>query len=299
MGNIVNRVFDSSGPEGKVRGTPQQIIDKYLMLARDAQLGNDRVAEQNFLQHAEHYTRMLGEAQVELLREQAERQGQQGGNGNGMHGQHGGDRGQQRDQRHHDQRGQDDEEPQPDLPAFLTNISADEGPGLVETPEAAARPEAPQRRERREDDRPGGERHGGDRQGGGERQGGERHSDRQGGERRDRNERRNRPDRNERKERTVAPTAGGDAAPEAAPKAAPEASAAPDLFQAPPLPESPMPERSAPAPEASIPQDAAVASPETPTPAGDVTPKPARAPRKPRAPKAPKPTGEAEGEGEG
>ncbi|MBU7321162.1 DUF4167 domain-containing protein, partial [Paenibacillus oleatilyticus] len=29
MGNIVNRVFDSSGPEGKVRGTPQQIIDKY------------------------------------------------------------------------------------------------------------------------------------------------------------------------------------------------------------------------------------------------------------------------------
>ena len=33
LGNIVNRVFDSSGPEGKVRGTPQQIIDKYLVLA--------------------------------------------------------------------------------------------------------------------------------------------------------------------------------------------------------------------------------------------------------------------------
>ena len=70
LGNIVNRVFDSSGPEGKVRGTPQQIIEKYLTLARDAQLSNDRVAEQSFLQHAEHYTRMLGEAQ----REQAERQ---------------------------------------------------------------------------------------------------------------------------------------------------------------------------------------------------------------------------------
>jgi hypothetical protein len=38
VGNIVNRVFDSSGPEGKVRGTPQQIIDKYNQLARDAQL---------------------------------------------------------------------------------------------------------------------------------------------------------------------------------------------------------------------------------------------------------------------
>lgn len=75
LGNIVNRVFDSSGPEGKVRGTPQQIIEKYLTLARDAQLSNDRVAEQSFFQHAEHYTRMLGEAQ----REQAERQGQQPG----------------------------------------------------------------------------------------------------------------------------------------------------------------------------------------------------------------------------
>lgn len=74
LGNIVNRVFDSSGPEGKVRGTPQQIIEKYLALARDAQLSGDRVAEQSFLQHAEHYTRMLGEAQ----REQAERQAQFG-----------------------------------------------------------------------------------------------------------------------------------------------------------------------------------------------------------------------------
>ena len=37
-GNVVNRVFDSSGPEGKVRGTPQQVIEKYNQLARDAQL---------------------------------------------------------------------------------------------------------------------------------------------------------------------------------------------------------------------------------------------------------------------
>lgn len=65
VGNIVNRVFDSSGPEGKVRGTPQQIIDKYNQLARDAQLSNDRVAAENFQQHAEHYLRMLAEAQRE------------------------------------------------------------------------------------------------------------------------------------------------------------------------------------------------------------------------------------------
>ncbi|MEO9824935.1 MAG: DUF4167 domain-containing protein [Paracoccaceae bacterium] len=73
VGNIVNRVFDSSGPEGKVRGTPQQIIDKYNQLARDAQLSGDRVAVENFQQHAEHYLRMLAEA----MKEQAERQAQQ------------------------------------------------------------------------------------------------------------------------------------------------------------------------------------------------------------------------------
>ena len=76
VGNVVNRVFDSSGPEGKVRGTPQQIIDKYNQMARDSLLGNDRVATENFQQHAEHYVRMLGQAQREAdaRREQQEAQ---------------------------------------------------------------------------------------------------------------------------------------------------------------------------------------------------------------------------------
>ena len=65
VGNVLNRVFDSSGPEGKVRGTPQQIIEKYNQLARDAQLSNDRVATENFQQHAEHYLRLLARAQKE------------------------------------------------------------------------------------------------------------------------------------------------------------------------------------------------------------------------------------------
>jgi hypothetical protein len=63
MGNVQNRVFESAGPEGKVRGTPQQIIDKYLILARDAQTSGDRVGAENFLQHAEHYIRLLNTAQ--------------------------------------------------------------------------------------------------------------------------------------------------------------------------------------------------------------------------------------------
>ena len=76
VGNVLNRVFDSSGPEGKVRGTPQQIIDKYNKLARDAQLSNDRVATENFQQHAEHYLRLLAHAQKEqdARREQQEKE---------------------------------------------------------------------------------------------------------------------------------------------------------------------------------------------------------------------------------
>ena len=76
LGNIINRVFDSSGPEGKVRGTPQQIIDKYNQLARDSQLANDRVSTENFQQHAEHYVRLLSEAQreMEARREQQDRE---------------------------------------------------------------------------------------------------------------------------------------------------------------------------------------------------------------------------------
>ena len=65
-GNVINRVFDSAGPEGKVRGTPQQIIDKYQSLAHDSQLSGDRVSAENFQQHSEHYARLLLEAQKEI-----------------------------------------------------------------------------------------------------------------------------------------------------------------------------------------------------------------------------------------
>uniref|UniRef100_UPI001A8F49BE DUF4167 domain-containing protein n=1 Tax=Paracoccus shandongensis TaxID=2816048 RepID=UPI001A8F49BE len=98
LGNVVNRVFDSSGPEGKVRGTPQQIIDKYLTLARDAQLSGDRVAEQAFLQHAEHYTRMLGEAQKEMADRQQFHQNRQDGEDGRESQPYGGNGQQQRDQ---------------------------------------------------------------------------------------------------------------------------------------------------------------------------------------------------------
>lgn len=104
LGNIINRVFDSSGPEGKVRGTPQQIIEKYTQLARDAQLSNDRVAAENFQQHAEHYTRMLAEAQREMDAMRVEQGGNWQGGQNGSQNNGGGPNAGPSDPRRDDQR---------------------------------------------------------------------------------------------------------------------------------------------------------------------------------------------------
>jgi hypothetical protein len=56
----VNRAFDSNGPDGvKIRGHAQHVYDKYCQLARDAASAGDRVLAENYLQHAEHYFRVL------------------------------------------------------------------------------------------------------------------------------------------------------------------------------------------------------------------------------------------------
>jgi hypothetical protein len=55
-----NRAFDSNGPDGvKVRGNAQTVFEKYQQLARDANASGDRVLGENYLQHAEHYFRLL------------------------------------------------------------------------------------------------------------------------------------------------------------------------------------------------------------------------------------------------
>jgi hypothetical protein len=58
-----NRALDSNGPDVRIRGTAQQIYDKYQALARDAQSSGDRVKAENYLQHAEHYFRVLRSVQ--------------------------------------------------------------------------------------------------------------------------------------------------------------------------------------------------------------------------------------------
>ena len=57
--NHANRTLDSNGPDVKIRGSATQIFEKYQNLARDAQAAGDRVAAENYLQHAEHYYRII------------------------------------------------------------------------------------------------------------------------------------------------------------------------------------------------------------------------------------------------
>lgn len=57
--NVRTQVFDSNGPEGRIRGNAHQVMEKYLALARDASSQGDRVSAENFYQHAEHYFRLI------------------------------------------------------------------------------------------------------------------------------------------------------------------------------------------------------------------------------------------------
>ena len=57
--NPVNRSYDSNGPDVRVRGTASQVYEKYQTLARDAMSAGDRVMSENYLQHAEHYYRIV------------------------------------------------------------------------------------------------------------------------------------------------------------------------------------------------------------------------------------------------
>lgn len=65
-GNPLTRTYDSSGPDVKIRGTAQHIAEKYAQLARDAQSSGDRVIAENYLQHAEHYNRIIAAAQAQM-----------------------------------------------------------------------------------------------------------------------------------------------------------------------------------------------------------------------------------------
>lgn len=64
--NPLTRVYESNGPDVKIRGTASHIAEKYMQLARDAQANGDPVAAENYFQHAEHYFRVIASAQEQF-----------------------------------------------------------------------------------------------------------------------------------------------------------------------------------------------------------------------------------------
>ena len=62
-GSPNNKVFDSNGPDVKLRGTTQTIAEKYMQMGRDAQSSGDSVAAESYYQHAEHYYRLWAASQ--------------------------------------------------------------------------------------------------------------------------------------------------------------------------------------------------------------------------------------------
>ena len=62
--NPLTRTYESNGPDVKIRGTAHHVAEKYLQLARDAQSSGDPVMAESYLQHAEHYFRLIASAQL-------------------------------------------------------------------------------------------------------------------------------------------------------------------------------------------------------------------------------------------
>jgi hypothetical protein len=75
-GNQPNRTLESTGPDVKIRGSASHIYEKYLQLSRDAMSSGDRIGSESYLQHAEHYYRMLRAMQPQQMPQFEQRFGQ-------------------------------------------------------------------------------------------------------------------------------------------------------------------------------------------------------------------------------
>ena len=123
-----NHVFDSNGPDLRIRGTAQQLFEKYLQLGRDATSSGDRVMAEGYFQHAEHYFRIINAIN------QAQQQSPQhnGANGQAQHNPQINHNGPRRDEPE-----EDEGDEQPDLERELRN----EQPETREIPIASSQPE--------------------------------------------------------------------------------------------------------------------------------------------------------------
>ena len=151
--NIRNQQMDSNGPGGRIRGTPQQVLDRYLALARDASSAGDTVLAENLLQHAEHYTRLLNAAAPQQQNQNQQPNQHQGNgrddqayaNGDG-YGEDAGDAAAangQGDYQRQPQGGQSEDNPQPAAAEQQRDWSAGDQPADGD------QPQSPPRRRRR------------------------------------------------------------------------------------------------------------------------------------------------------
>ena len=65
--NSKTRVYESNGPETKIRGTAYQVTEKYELLAKDAETSGNHVLAENYRQHAEHYQRIINSFEAETI----------------------------------------------------------------------------------------------------------------------------------------------------------------------------------------------------------------------------------------
>jgi hypothetical protein len=73
--NALNRSYDSNGPDNmRIRGTASHVADKYVALSRDATASGDTILAESYLQHAEHYNRIVSSAQAAMQQNNANRQ---------------------------------------------------------------------------------------------------------------------------------------------------------------------------------------------------------------------------------
>lgn len=81
--NNPNRHFESVGPDVKIRGSAQQVLEKYQQYARDAHTSGDRVLSEAYFQYAEHYQRIVAKQNEARTQQQGGQQQNRNGNGNG------------------------------------------------------------------------------------------------------------------------------------------------------------------------------------------------------------------------
>lgn len=127
--NNPNRHFESVGPDVKIRGSAQQVLEKYQQYARDAHTSGDRVLSEAYFQYAEHYQRIVAKQTEARVQQQGNGQQQNrngNGNGNGP-----------RDDR--DQRGGQDRDPRGGGSDDAVQVDEDHGEAEVVTTSAPRR----------------------------------------------------------------------------------------------------------------------------------------------------------------